>query len=147
MEASGSWKNQSESTFTCCLCVVDSDNFDKPQFLVFLGVPRGPKNTSHILLTPCALWHPGFNKGIVLDTFCSIDSLSATSLYFNPKKMKDSLAIRSVRFRLSAAHVWWRRSESSQWRASIWGCVNIDLGIQSESIANEKGFFIVLTQK
>lgn len=88
------WKHRgagkiSQNQLLHAVCVLWTQiTLHKPQFLVFLGVPRGPKNTSHILLTPCALWHPGFNKGIVLDTFCSIDSLSATSLYFNQKKWK-----------------------------------------------------------
>lgn len=34
----------------------------KPELLAFPVVPWGPKNTSHILLTPAALWHSPTNK-------------------------------------------------------------------------------------
>lgn len=84
-----------------------------PRFLAFLGVPWGPKNTSHILLTSPAFQHPGSNKGIVLNTFFAVLILCLQQSSISKMKA-DSLTIKSVRFKISVRSVYDEGRAASQ---------------------------------
>lgn len=71
-----------ENTFTlvgCWLGILFI--FHKPEFPAFPAVPWGPRNTSHISLTPPAPQRTPASTEIVFDTFCSIDCVSSQPLF------------------------------------------------------------------
>jgi len=75
----------------------------------FPGGPMGPyKHITHLVNTICPL-APGSNKGIVLDTFCSIDSLSPTILYLKKWMQTHSQSNLWDSKYSSGEHTWCRR--------------------------------------
>lgn len=99
---------------------VGEEGFHKPELLAFPVVPWGPKNTSHILLTPAALWHLPTNKRNAVRHL----SLYRSPVSCNPARSEmkadatrnQMCEVRTAAAELSAAGSWRGGGGSGRWR-------------------------------